>query len=361
LNLNEQLAGVVDAAHDVAQNLLDIVAVEERASLLVVEPHDNLVWRTSPHGLKVQLTSSITFAAAFNLKATVTNAEGQVLPDPPYMPPHHHFAYRYFRYSQAAQNVLDGYRNMFLALESLLDYVEQKKSGEAETDWLTRALATAVKRGLNLAAFAKAGSNDPVADFLDTHYSTVRCAVFHSKSSSGQVLRPGSLKDHVKIIHQILAVQELVESLLQSEFSVRLPQGGVFHSAFGGFLTQLAPVTRLFLSVSDCPTVEQVMAKEEGLPEGGYGPVSFTGLNGAVTDEWLFVSENKPERLGFSKIGSLRLVAQPNDDILLGPIADKMNRTLMRTDLELDGLSKLVIKIRCILRNLQAPKRGFSH
>src|SRR5437867_8806516 len=38
--------------HSVAQDLLDIVAVEERTALLIAEPHDNLAWRTGPHGLK---------------------------------------------------------------------------------------------------------------------------------------------------------------------------------------------------------------------------------------------------------------------------------------------------------------------
>jgi|SRR5271165_641272 len=99
-----------------------------------------------------------------------------------------------------------------------------------------------------------------------------------------------------------------------------------------------------------------MMSTQSSVPE-----VTFAGLNGALTDEWLFVSENKPEKLGFSRIGSLRLVARPNNHLFLSGIADKMNRTLMSTDLELEGVSKLVIRIRCVLRNLQSPKRGFSH
>ena len=45
--------------------------------------------------------------------------------------------------------------------------------------------------------------------------------------------------------------------------------------------------------------------------------MTFAGPNGAETDEWLFVSENKPEEWSFSKIGSLRLVAQPNNHMFL--------------------------------------------
>lgn len=365
LNLNEPLAGVIQAAHSVAQNLLDIVAVEERSALLVIEPHDNLVWRTGPHGLKLQLTSSITFTAEMSgITAVVKNAAGEILPDPPYMPPQHHFAYRYFRYSQAAENVLDGYRNMFLALESLLDYIDAKHADEAETEWLKRALGTARARGLNIGAFAKPGSTDPVEDFLDAHYSAVRCAAFHSKSSSGDALRPGNLTDYGLVLQHLLAVQVLVEALLKSEFSVRLPGGGFFHSGFGHLLESLSPATNLFVSVADCPTIEQVMAageEESNLAEGGFLPVTFAGRNGAATDEWLFVSEIKPAELPISRISSLRLVAEPNNHMFFGPIANKMNGTLMTTDIELGDISKLVVRVRCVLRNRQSPRKGFSH
>ncbi len=139
LNLQESLDEVAHSAHDAAEELLDIVAVQERACLLVVEPHDNFSWRAGPVGLKVQLTKSIMFFPRSNIDAYVTNAEGQVVPNPRSLPAQHYFAYRYFRYSQAAQNIFDGYRNMFLALESLLDHVEPKQSQEGETEWLERA------------------------------------------------------------------------------------------------------------------------------------------------------------------------------------------------------------------------------
>lgn len=113
-------------AHDTVEKLLDIAAVEERTALLCVEPHNNVAWRIGQTGLKVELTSGITFSAeSGEFKVTVTDAQGNVKPDPPYAPPPFHTSYRYFRYSQAAQNIFESYRNMFLALESLLDYVER--------------------------------------------------------------------------------------------------------------------------------------------------------------------------------------------------------------------------------------------
>ena len=363
LNLNDPLSEVTDAAHELAQELLDIVAIEERISLLLVEPHDNLVWRTSRHGLKFELTSSITFSAEpAEPKFIVRNARGEIVPDPPYVPPQHHSAFRYFRYSQAAQNILDGYRNMFLALESLLDHITPKRVREGETDWLKRALDDAVKiKGLNLSAFTMVGGNTPVENFLDAHYSAVRCAAFHSKSSAGQTLRPGRLRDQDIVLQQLLAVQALVESLLKTEFNARLPQSGFFHAGFGHLLSTIAPVTALLVSVGECPTVEQLLAEDENVAEGKAVPVTFAGSNGDLTDEWLFVSDIKPKELPITKLGSLRLIARPNDHLFLSGIANRMNRTLINTDLDLDGTSKLVVRVRCVLRNVRSPRRGFSH
>ena len=260
---------------------------------------------------------------------------------------------------------------MFLALESLLDSVETKQANEPETEWLKRVLTKAQARGLKLDVFAKPGSSDPVDDFLDAHYSAVRCGAFHSKSSSGRAIRPGSLGDHRVVLQQLLAVQGLVEALLKSQFSARLPSSGFFHSGFGLLLSKLQAVTALFMSVGDyCPTIEEVTAASEetgNLPEGAFSPVTFAGRNGAATDEWLFVSDINPRDLPFSKIASLRLAAQLSNHMslgpiamFLGPIANKMNGALIRTDLDVTDISKLVVRVRCVLRNRQSPKRGFS-
>jgi hypothetical protein len=99
---DKPLETIVAAAHPFAEDVLDIVSVEERLALLVSEPHDCLVWRRGAHGLKAQLTTSITFAAEpLAVRAVVEDAQGNIVPDPPYVPPQHHAAYRYFRYLAA--------------------------------------------------------------------------------------------------------------------------------------------------------------------------------------------------------------------------------------------------------------------
>jgi hypothetical protein len=284
---NKPLSTVAETSHAVAEDFLDIVAVEERTPLLVTEPHDNVVWRTGPHGLKAQLTTSITFAAEpLDIRGVALDANGNEILPPPYVPPPHHPAYRYFRYSQAAQRVFDAYRNMFLALEAVLDHIAPKQSGEGETEWLWRAVTDAVqKHAADLTAFVKMPGKDPVKAFIGAHYAAVRCAVFHAKSAGGRALRPGTLADHDFVLQRLLAVQKMAEHLMKTLFAVRLPQGGLYHSGFGHMLEQLAPVMHLLFGPGDCPTVEQILQKEENLPEGVVGPIRFEGLRPGTTDE----------------------------------------------------------------------------
>ena len=366
---NKPLSTVAETSHPFAEDFLDIVAVEQRTPLLVVEPHDNVVWRTGGHGLKAQLTTSITFAAEpLDMRAVALDASRNEIPPPRYVPPLHHPAYRYFRHSQAAQSVFDAYRNMFLALEAVLDHVAPKSPTEGETHWLQRALTEAIqKHATDLTPIVKTAGKDPVAAFSDAHYAAVRCAVFHAKSAGGRALRPGTLGDHDLVLRQLLAVQGIVEHLMKVLFGVRLPQGGLYHSGFGHMLEKLAPVMHLLLGPVDCPTVEQIVAKEETLPEGVVGPVRFDGLRSGTTDEWLFISEIKCHELPFTRIKSLRVVAHVSDRSKLGatgmflsPIMDKFNRTLLPTDLDVQEINKLVVTIRCVLRNVQSPRRGFA-
>jgi hypothetical protein len=73
--------------------------------------------------------------------------------------------------------VFDAYRNMFLALEAVLDHIAPKKPGESETEWLGRAVTDAVQRhAADLAAFVRTSGKDPVEAFIGAHYAAVRCA-----------------------------------------------------------------------------------------------------------------------------------------------------------------------------------------
>lgn len=362
---NRSLDSLVPIAQSSAENVLDLVAVETRQALLVSDPHNCLIWRKGIHGLKVQLTTSITFKAEVApVNSLVHDASGAVKLDDPYVIPQHHDSFRYFRYSQAASNVFDGYRNMFLALESILDYLAKKQEGEGEAAWLARALEYAVANN-GLAMESLGGEN--VQAFVDKQYSAVRCAVFHAKSSKGGQIQPGMISNRDFVLKQLLSVQAISEKLLKSVFDVRLPSAGFYNSGFGSFLEKVAPIVCVLISEGNGSSGSEVLAGK-GNPRDLIEHTRFLGLRSQAVDEWLFESEVKCKYFPGSNVGSLRLISRTVDQasvgvmgIFLTPIIDKMNETILHTDLDILGVTKLVARVRCILRNAQDAQRGFAN
>ena len=94
--------------------------------------------------------------------------------------------------------------------------------------------------------------------------------------------------------------------------------------------------------------------------------MTFDGRREGTTDEWIFRSELKRAQLTFARIRALRLIAYVPDRSKLGamgmfliPIMGKMNATALTTNLGLEGVGKLIVRVRCVFRNVQGPRRGF--
>jgi hypothetical protein len=200
-----------------------------------------------------------------------------------------------------------------------------------------------------------------VEDFIDAHYSAIRCAVFHSKASAGQALRPGSLADQDRVFHQLIAVQAIVEGLLKTLFSVNLATSGVTYSGFNTMLEQAASTSGLLISVTEFPTIEEILAKTVDEQSTSLAPVKFDGANKNSNDEWLLRSEIKPSALPFSKVGCLRLLVRPSNDVFQQMLISKLNRSSLYTDIDIADVIKFVVIVRCILRNQQSPKTGFHY
>ena len=173
--------------------------------------------------------------------------------------------------------------------------------------------------------------------------------------------RPGTLADEDRIFRQLLALQAIVEGLLKTLFAVNLTSSGVTYGGFSSILEQVASASLLLMSVAECPTIEEIIARNIDEQSNSLAPVKFEGVSPTAEDEWLLHSDIKPAALPFSKVGGLRLVVPPTDVAIYHLFTSKLNSSGMTTDMELDDVRTLVVQVRCILRNQQSPKRGFSH
>jgi hypothetical protein len=257
---------------------------------------------------------------------------------------------------------------MFLSLESILDHILAKESAEGETAWLARALHKAIDdHGADLSFLGDGDNSEMVQLFINAHYSAIRCAVFHAKNSRGRQLQPGSLSNREVVLQQLLAVQMIVEGLFKSVFRVSLPSGGFFLSGFGTCLEKFAKCTTLIVSKNECPTIQQVV-DGQGSEDDYVEYARFAGRRAGVFDEWVFESEIKCAELPSLSISTLRLLTYVKDkssmgswSILLEPLMEKINSTLLYADLDCAGVKKLVVKVRCVLRNMHDAQRGFTH
>src|SRR5664279_4158410 len=85
----------------------------------------------------------------FHADTEVRDAQGNIIPPPP-RSTFWHESFRYYRLSQTTDDLFDAYRNVYLALESVLSTISPQKVNaatgriaEQEGQWFERALTDA--------------------------------------------------------------------------------------------------------------------------------------------------------------------------------------------------------------------------
>lgn len=185
------------------------------------------------------MTNIVTLSAKLSATLTVRDAAGNILPPPPDPPAVWHESLRYFRLAQVTDDLFDAYRNLYLALESILDRIAPQKMkpggtppkpDEGESTWFKRALGEANKL-VNLSPFVGPGCPDPVQELFDQLYGETRTALFHAKSSRRFFLPHETGPQHT-VMDSVARLSRLYLALAQSHFGLRIPSGGIFRGGF---------------------------------------------------------------------------------------------------------------------------------
>ena len=156
-----------------ANDGLDYLSVRGEADVLIETDREYfIVWWPESAGVIMQGTAIGTMSwAGF--------ATGEVQPSPPLTPIQHN-AFRFIRMSRTSAYLYDSYRNMFLALECLLNAIAPQQRNEREGVWFRRALG--VDDGLvPVAELAPANETDAIGWVYDNMYSDERSALSHAK------------------------------------------------------------------------------------------------------------------------------------------------------------------------------------
>jgi hypothetical protein len=226
------------------QMALDLMCVRGSNSLALRDPEDEYIvwWPDGTGALTIRIVSVTNLAFGIRMGGIKVGPAGEKDPAPhPSNAPDWHPSFRYFRLSQASDDLFDAYRNAYLALEAVLSEITPQKlhpngRRESERDWLTRALV-----GAKLAP----EGDGALADEL---YRGVRASLSHAKSGR-DLLLPYNNAEREKVLASLHRVVGLYLNVATSHLGVTPHSGGVTEA---GWLRMFTPILDdVVVSVSD--------------------------------------------------------------------------------------------------------------
>ena len=249
-----------DAAFLAAQQGLDLLSIARTADMGIRDADtEHIVWWHEAVGQVLRTVHISTISATVGpVNIVLLGSDGKPRPEPPVPPVTWHASLRYFRLSQVTDDLFDSYRNLYLALESILDRIAPQvvkasgKPGESESQWFKRALATA-HANVGLGPYASKGSINPVEDLFNELYVNTRTALFHAKRSRPSLLPHASGKGHETVAAVVERLGRLFMELARSELNTRSSSGLLFAAAFDHMTEHLK--TRASLHATDDPDV----------------------------------------------------------------------------------------------------------
>lgn len=235
LSSSLDLEGVLADSRRFVNEALDLMAVRSLGVYSVAESDSPAVgWRVSGDNVEMLTTSYV--------HSTFTMSIGGA-PNPDTTP--WHPSMRYFRLSQTTNDLFDAFRNLYLALESILSTIEPVQTNangrsEPEGQWLKRALSTAEQRLLASNAAYNLGSwIDPpsavtgptgVDAVMSDLYANVRTTVFHTKNGRAVAL-PQHVPDRAAVAAALDRYASFYNHLAELELNARFLRSGIGQSA----------------------------------------------------------------------------------------------------------------------------------
>lgn len=242
------------AAFERAQVALDILAAGRGLGFTIEEvDSDHVVWWTKDGDIYLRDMAVADLHFLMTATATVTGADGVPVAATPDPVVSWHESMRYFRLSQTTQDLFDAYRNLYLAVESLLSKIvppTPSGNGKAEPEgkWLRRALEAIHPSIIDVAVYLPHASSDPVSDIMDDLYVDTRTKLFHSKPDRNNLL-PHAADGREAVLASFQRLGRFYCDMLQNQFGIRRPTSGVSDYAF----KRVGAADRVIM-VSDDPT-----------------------------------------------------------------------------------------------------------
>jgi hypothetical protein len=335
-----------DQALSAAQRALDLLCISGVADLSIVGVEDeHITWWREHNEAVLRVTSVATMSATVGAKATVTDSLGNVRPEPPRPAAVWHESLRFFRLAQVTDDLFDAFRNLYLALESVLSSLAPIKDNEREGEWFKRALEEAQKL-VDLSPFAPPGSGDAPGRIYDDLYVKKRNAVFHAKNTRHHLL-PHEWPERAAVVPSLGRLSRLYLKLVEAHLQLRRPSGGFFASGFKLMTQHLDKSLVIHVTDDEAPVGPDTTT----INPGGGRVVSLATRAAPELDQPFvryFIGESRVSRLAeLTHIG--RIVATGADAVPL-------TAGILEGKLTLDSVGRFEAQMGLRLRNTQQPR-----
>ena len=216
---------------ELANRALDLLAMGGVATLALADVWScHVAWWPASEATVVRIWSSAALTMKVQAAAVVRGPDGAVRSAGTGINPEWHASMRYLRMSEITDDLFDAFRNVYLALEFLLNRLQPRTPGEREGPWLRRAL-TWVHETAGLETYLAAPADDPVQATYDELWTEVRNSVFHAKDPLRSFL-PQDLARRAQVADAKDRYVRLYLDLAYRESGSRFPAGGVRISSY---------------------------------------------------------------------------------------------------------------------------------
>ena len=324
------------------QRCLDIIAVKKLGILMLDHPEINHIALFQPDGETILRHFFIsTLGIETKVSVEVRDKDGNIKPSDPIPEPTWTWAFRYYRLSQASQDIFEAYRNLFLSLEALLNSIRPKSPREGERTWLKNALSEVAAK-VKLANHTPKTITDPIEYFMKNQYEDIRCRLFHAKY-------PDALLPHEELNPtDVMAAYEVLLRLWRdiSETYFQVPRaGGVF--TYQGFKLLMDGAFKRPLSLQF--TEDNSPAQKDDTQ------VSPLGLTTFEFEQSKYWGETKPGIVSWQ--GDISLL-DIHRKLSIHRVCSLVDKTLMNVDFIGDGLSPSGADIFQTYQSMRLLNRG---
>jgi len=305
------------------QRCQDTIAVKKLGILVLDHPEINHIGLFQRDGEAILRHFSVaTLGFGIDFSAEVHDKDGNIKPSAPIPEPIWTWAFRYYRLSQASQDIFEAYRNLFLSLEALLNKIRPKSRSEGEKTWLKNALSEVAAK-VQFAKHTPPTIADPIDYVIKTQYEDTRCRLFHAKYPDA--LLPHEELNPTDVLVAYEALLRLWRDIAETYFQVPCGGGAVTYQGF-----------RSLMDRSFSHPLSLYFTEDNSPPQKGDLQVSPLGLPTFEFEQSTYLSETQPGVVSWQ--GEISLL-DIDKNLSIHRICSLVDKTLLNVDFIKDGLS----------------------